>query len=238
MPPAGVTTAPLLRVRHSKKVVADEIVAQFPKHTRYVDGTFTDGAVLAAQPRASSRCLLNVDDMEVLTLLEQLQTNYPAVVEHAEFLWEDLSREEFESVAAADQPADEAEAAARTLYLNQLTLPGTKRFDPGNRADRFDWPSLKAWSDRLEGVKCVTAPPLELLDSARPRDLVYLDSSTGLNVEDVLRVASESAARVAVLAAGGADADLDSVAGNFEQVELSRCRPGVRSPDVLYLKTN
>lgn len=230
-------TVPLLRAKHSKKVVAAEIAALLPTpYGRFVDAAVTDAAVFAAQPRTPSRCLLNTTDPELHTLLEALQKSPVEVVEAAQYLWEDLEREEYESVAASDLPAVPAEAAAQLLYLNQLSQPGTSKYDPGHKAGRLSWDSVTEWAAMLQKVKLSVEEPYERLDSARPTDLVYLDTIAGLSLEATLNVGAESPAQVVVVDSGGQE-DITAPDG-YTSVTLSRCRPGLRSPDVVYLKSH
>lgn len=229
-------STPLLRAKHSKKVVAEEIVTHLPApFGRFVDGSLTDAAVFAVQPRTPARCLLNTTDPDLLALLTALRDDPIRVTEEAKILWEDTSREEYESIAAADLPADPSEAGAQLLYLNQLSQPGTTKYDPANKAAQLDWGLVTLWAELLGKVKFSADEPYERLDSARPTDLVYLDTITGLDLEPALNVGADSPAKVAIIDSGGlAEVEAPSC---FQKVTLSRCRPGLRTPDVLYLKS-
>lgn len=145
---------PFIRVRHSKKAVAQDIVDLFPgSFQRFIDATPTDLSVLVTQPRSPKRTIIQAPTPELAQLIEAVQADHQAIVDEAEFLWEDLSREEYESVGASDQPTEPAAAAAHLLYLNQLSRTGTSSYDPEHRAAQFNWNLLEQWSQALNGVK-------------------------------------------------------------------------------------
>lgn len=226
--------APLLRTKYSKKVVASEIADHFAtKYGRFVDAGVTDAIVFATQPRTSKRSVLTTVDPELAMILEAVQSHPREVVEAAQFLWDDLSREEYESVAASDLPGDGPAAAAQLLYLNQLSQPGTRKYDTKHKGNDFDWHLVDEWAQCLDGTKLLREEPFERFDQARPTDLVYLDTSAGVELEPALHVAQESSGKAAILASGGSDTKSPE---GFERFDLSRCRPGARTPDTLYLK--
>lgn len=227
---------PFLRTKYSKKLLATEVAEHFSfRHGRFVDATFTDGAVLAVQGRSPKRTVINTTDTDVALLLGTLRDELDRTLSEVEFLWEDLSREEYESVSAADLPGDPAEAAAQLLYINQLSQPGTTKYDPSHRADKLSWTLVADWAARLSDMRILQEEPFERLDQARPTDLVFLDTSAGVDLAPALNVAAESPGCVAILAPG--DEDPGAVPAGLSRIELTRCRPGARIPDALYLKS-
>lgn len=229
-----MTRHPLLRARHSRRTVADDVVKLFPEGTRrFIDTRFTDGSTFLAQPRSPKLCLLATNCPETANFLRILQTSPDALEAHAQFLWEDTSRAEFESVYASDLPPDPAEAAARFLYLNQLTAPGTSTYAPTRQSRQFPKERLVEWAAHLRGVRVVERSAWEIFDSARPTDLLYLEVPPE-QLEGALAVATESPGRPVVVAPGPPVSHCPS---GVESYELTRTRPGARLPDTVYLRT-
>ena len=226
---------PVLRVKHSKKQVAEEIAEHFNfKFSRYVDAAVTDAVVYTTQPRSPKRSVLNTVDQTTELILTVLQESPDELVTAAQHLWEDLSKEEYESIAASDPSPDPVEAAAHYLYLNQLTQPGTRTYDANHKAEKFPWDDIRLWSERLDGVKILSNQPFEMFDQARASDLVFLDTSSGIDLEPALEVAHDSPGQAAILTTGDTAVQPPD---SFRQLVLSKCRPGSRTPDVLYLKS-
>lgn len=229
-----MTHQPLLRARHSRRTVADDVVELFPEgFRRFVDTRFTDGSAFLAQPRSPKLCLLTTDCPDTANFLRALQTSPDALAAHARLLWEDTSRAEFESVHASDLPPDPAEAAARFLYLNQLTAPGTSTYAPRRQSRQFPEERLTAWATHLQGVRVLEGSAWEMFDDARPTDLLYLEASQE-ELEAALTVAADSPGRPVVVAPGP---PADPCPAGLVLHELQRTRPGARHPDTVYLRT-
>lgn len=228
---------PFLKSKYSKKLLVQEIVSHFPKrYGRFVDASTTDAAVFAAQPRSSKRSVLATTNTQLMPLLTALQDQPEQVIREAKELWEDLSREEFESIAASDLPSTGPEAAAQALYLNQLSQPGTMRYDASHRADKFSWELLQDWANALSGVKLLNEDPISRLDNARATDLVYLDTAAGIHLDTALQVSAQSHCSVVLIDSAGLSPKPAEVPDELTSVPLSRYRPGMSTKDTLFIK--
>ena len=224
---------PFIRVRHSKKAVANEIVGHLPRSfQRFIDATPTDLSVLAVQPRSPKRTVIQAPTAGLELLVEAIRTDWQAVAREAKILWQDLSREEFESVSASDLPADPTPAAAQLLYLNQLSRTGETTYDPQHRAAQYDWNLLKHWSTALDGVKIAPESALDALQAARDTDLVYVDTSAEIGLQEAAQVAQSSPGMVMLLEPAPEEASaFDGMTAHV----LERKRPGLRFPDVVHV---
>lgn len=223
---------PVLRSKYSKRAVADEIADLIPPKgvRRFVDALALDASVLPHQPRAGSRVVLNTFDTRTELFYLGLRDNPEAVIEHAQQLWGDPSKEEFTSLIMGDPSDDPAEAAAETLFLNQLSVPGTERYDSNIKPEAFNWDNLHEWSQLLQGAKITLTDEFTPLWEARKTDLVYLDTQlTRENTQDVFDTAAECHGMVILVTTGN-----ESPETSFDHVELTKCRPGNKVPDLVW----
>lgn len=213
---------PVLRSKYSKRRLATEIVGCFPQGTRrYVEALTTDAAIALTQPRSAKLTLLNFTDPTLQGFYDTVTNNPEAVLAAAESLWDDTDREEVQSLQIADPPDDPAAAAALTLYLNQLTHPGTGRYD---KPRPLPAAALQACADRLTGVRTTLLDPTQVILEARPTDLVFVDTHQGLDPHTAWAAAQDSEAHVIVLA---------SAADGLPGEQLATHRPGAKDRDLL-----
>lgn len=216
-----------------------------PRFRRYVELRTSDAALFWSQPRASKRCILNFEDQMLAEVYEAVRSSPEQVREAVSELWQDTSEEEFYSVRTMD-PADPTEAAARYLYLNQLSAPwkpnrpspDTATYAP-IRAERARPPQLdhlRAAADRLAGVTLTSTSALSVLEGVRAEDFLFVDAD---EPDDHLAYASQLAelpgTASAILAPDDGEIEEAYVSYGFSSFLLNTRRPGSKTYDRLFL---
>jgi DNA adenine methylase len=175
---------PILKWAGGKSQMLDALLPHIPKHYgKYIEPFFGGGALFfALQPK---HAVIADSNPELVNLYRQVRDNVEVVISILSGYRNE--REQFLKVRALDwTDLSEAQAAARTLYLNRTCFNGLYRV---NRKGQFNTPfgkyknpkicdaeALRSAAHALATAKIVCGDYAEVLaEYAEPNDFVFLD---------------------------------------------------------------
>lgn len=175
---------PILKWAGGKTQLLDELVARVPdNYGKYIEPFFGGGALFfALRP---DRALIADSNPEIINMYKQVASNLDAVIKYLkEYKNEEKAYYEVRNQEWKELP--EAEAAARTIYLNRTCYNGLYRV---NRSGKFNTPFggyknpkicdeavLRAASETLRKATITCGDYQEVLrEHAETGDFVFLD---------------------------------------------------------------
>lgn len=215
---------PLLKVKYSKKAIADQLSAQIPAGTRTVVDLAVTDLFWLTQGSWPARKTINCTNPDTHLVYQAVKESPSEFIEHCRNLWEDTSKEEYLSLLMSDQSTGTlAENAAIKYYLNQLSTPGAHRY---NKATKLQETNITYWAEQLAKAKLTQQAPAQLLEELKPTATAIIDLDGVDNPEELLAIAAET------------NKNLIAVSMNlYEDHQPTpgiKNRPGSKTPDWVY----
>lgn len=212
------------RAKHSKRINMEEIVDTIPKGTRtIVDLDTTDASLLCVKTSLPKKVTLNFLNTDTYTVFKAIQDDTEGFIDHCRNLWSDTSKEEFQSLLIADLPTGSTERAAQLYYINQLSTPGTERYQ---KPAELNETLICAWSELLSDVTLTNKPWYELIETGKKTETILVDTEQNVTYEETKPFLQDITPNLLIV---GPDVD---------GVPLQKCGPGKQTPDKIQTITS